>query len=218
YVPFSVSIDASKVPGNTLSLYWRAVQKDAATPAPSGRNEKKKDSKSDYPWEELGTVTLTPEQKAQKEPVRISRSIMVGPGNYDLIVVAKEPIPEKTPKNAPPQKVSVLKQPVTVPDLCNGELATSSVIVAERIEDLNAPLTPKEQTERPYAMGTMEIVPASSSKFKKTAELQTFVLIYNAKTDTAGKPDVLVEYNFYTKQSGGEKFFNKTNPQNLNAQ
>ncbi len=65
----------------------------------------------------------------------------------------------------------------------------------------------------------MEIVPApSSTKFTKKAELSTFLLIYNAKTDAANKPDVSVEYNFYAKQAGAEKFFNKTNPQNLNAQ
>jgi hypothetical protein len=29
---------------------------------------------------------------------------------------------------------------------------------------------------------------------------------------------VVVEYNFYAKEAGAEKFFNKTNPQNLNAQ
>ena len=33
------------------------------------------------------------------------------------------------------------------------------------------------------------------------------------------QPDVSVEYNFYQRLSGQpEKFFNKTNPQNLNAQ
>jgi hypothetical protein len=45
------------------------------------------------------------------------------------------------------------------------------------------------------------------------------MLIYNPKTDAGNKPDVLVEYNFYAKDNAGtEKFFNKTNPQNLNAQ
>src|SRR5438046_2390252 len=45
------------------------------------------------------------------------------------------------------------------------------------------------------------------------------MLIYNPKVDANNKPDVSVEYNFYQKQTGGaEKFFNKTNPQNLNAQ
>jgi len=132
--------------------------------------------------------------------------------------VAKEPTPEKAPKNAPPQKVSLIKQTITVPDLWNDELNTSSVIVAERIDPLATPLTPAQQAERPYAMGTMEIQPAFSTKFTKKDELSTFLLIYNAKTDSGNKPDVSVEYSFYAKQAGAEKFFNKTNPQNLNAQ
>ena len=65
----------------------------------------------------------------------------------------------------------------------------------------------------------MEIAPVYDLKFKKMSELSTFMLIYNPKTDSANKPDVVVEYNFYQKPAGQpEKFFNKTNPQNLNAQ
>jgi hypothetical protein len=93
------------------------------------------------------------------------------------------------------------------------------VIVASRIDPLPAPLTPQQQADRPYAMGTMEITPYYDMKFKKTNELSTFMLIYNPKTDSANKPDVTVEYNFYQKAAGQpEKFFNKTNPQSLNAQ
>ena len=106
-----------------------------------------------------------------------------------------------------------------MPNLWDGEFTTSTIIVAKSIEPLAAPLTPQQQADRPYAMGAMEIVPAFSTKFNKQTELSTFMLIYNAKTDpTNNKPDVTVEYNFYAKQSGGEKFFNKTNPQALNAQ
>jgi hypothetical protein len=115
--------------------------------------------------------------------------------------------------------MSVLKNEVTVPDFWNGELATSSVIIAQRIDPLPAPLTPQQQSDRPYALGSMEIVPAPDTKFTKKSELSTFMLIYNPKTDTTNKPDVMVEYNFYTKPAGAEKkFFNKTQPQNLNAQ
>jgi hypothetical protein len=65
----------------------------------------------------------------------------------------------------------------------------------------------------------MEIVPAFDTKFTKKSELSTFMLIYNPKVDSANKPDVSVEYNFYQKPAGQpEKFFNKTAPQNLNAQ
>ena len=105
-----------------------------------------------------------------------------------------------------------------MPDLWNEELNTSSVFVAERIDPLPAPLTPQQQAERPCAPGAMEIVPATDTKFAKSDELQTFLLVYNAKTDKDNKPDISVEFNFHTTVGGAEKFFNKTNPQNLNAQ
>ena len=218
YLPFTVAIDPSKVTSGKVSFYWRVVAKDTA-PAPAAddkkKDDKKKDARPEYAYEDLNTVNIPPGQSGQ---IRISRSFTVAPGNYDVYVLVKEPTPEKAPKNAPPQKVSVIKQSVTVPDLWNGELNTSSVIVAERIDPLPAALTPQQQGERPYALGTMEIMPAATNKFTKKAELSTFVLIYNAKTDAENKPDVSVEYNFYAKQAGAEKFFNKTNPQNLNAQ
>ena len=219
YLPFSVFIDPSKIAGNKLTFYWRVVATDAAAAAaPAGKDAKKDDKKGgrpEYAYEDLNTIQM---QSGQTGPMRISRSFTVSPGKYDVFVVAKETAPEKAPKNAPPQKLGLIKQSVTVPDLWNDELNTSSVIVAERIDPLPAALTPQQQGERPYALGTMEIVPASSSKFTKKAELSTFLLIYNTKMDATNKPDVTVEYNFYAKQGGSEKFFNKTNPQNLNAQ
>src|SRR4051812_42647064 len=221
YLPFIIAVDPSKVSGGKVSVYWRVVSKDApaaaaAQPAKKDekKDDKKKDAKPEYAYEDLNTVTLN-----AAEGGRISRSFTVPPGNYDVYVVVKEPTPEKAPKNAPPLKVSLIKQTIAVPDLWNGELNTSSVIIAERIDPLPAPLTPAQQGERPYALGTMEIVPAPSTKFTKKAELSTFMLIYNAKTDAQNKPDVLVEYNFYQKPAGKqETFFNKTNPQPLNAQ
>jgi hypothetical protein len=223
YVPFTVSIDPSKVSGN-VALYWRVVSKDAAAaaaPAAQKKDDKDKDKdkdkkKSDYAYEDIAFVPVTPGQS----PMRMSRSFTVPAGAYDVFVVVKEPTNEKAPKNAPPPKMSVLKQAVNVPDFWNAnELNTSSVIIASRIDPLPAPLTPQQQADRPYALGSMEIVPAFDTKFTKKSELSTFMLIYNPKVDGANKPDVTVEYNFYQKPSGQpEKFFNKTAPQNLNAQ
>jgi hypothetical protein len=224
YVPFTVSIDPSKVAGDKVAFYWRVVAKNAAAaeapPAAAGKkDDKKKDDKnnkkSDYAYEDVTFVPVTPGQT----PVRISRSFTVPAGTYDVYLIAKEPTPDKAPKNAPPPKMSLLKQSVTVPDFWNGDLATSSVIVAQRIDPLPTPLTPQQQADRPYALGQMEIVPTFDTKFSKKSELSTFMLIYNPKVDAANKPDVTVEYNFYQRQAGQpEKFFNKTNPQNLNAQ
>ena len=221
YVPFTVQIDPSKVSGGTVAFYWRVVSKTppvAAVPEPGKKDDKKdkdKGKKSDYAYEDISFVPVT----AGQTSLRISRSFTVPGGNYDVYLVAKEPTPEKAPKNAPPQKMSAVKQTVTVPEFWSTELATSSVIVAQRIDPLPAPLTPQQQADRPYALGTMEIIPTFETKFTKKAELSTFMLIYNPKVDKANKPDISVEYNFYQKLAGApEKFFNKTNPQNLNAE
>jgi hypothetical protein len=232
YVPFTVSLDPSKVAGGTVAFYWRVVAHNpAAAPEPVAAGQKKDDKKDkdkkkpEYAYEDISFVPVT-----GQGPAHISRSFTVAAGTYDVYLVAKEPTPEKAPKNAPPQKVSVAKQTVTVPDFWNTELNTSSVIVAQRIDPLPAPLTPQQQADRPYALGTMEIVPAFETKFTKKSELSTFMLVYNPKVDSANKPDVVVEYSFCQAASGaeppkpgepckaGEKFFNKTNPQNLNAQ
>jgi hypothetical protein len=224
YVPFTVQLDPSKVAGGNVAFYWRVVSKSPAAAAPAADPKAKKDDKkdknnegrkTDYAYEDITFVPVT----AGQNPMHISRSFTVPAGDYDVYLVAKEPTPDKAPKNAPPAKVSAIKQSVTVPDYWNGELATSSVIIAQRIDPLPAPLTPQQQADRPYALGAMEILPTFETKFTKKAELSTFMLIYNPKVDSANKPDVSVEYNFYQKLSGQpEKFFNKTNPQNLNAQ
>ena len=225
YVPFTVQLDPSKVSGGTVAFYWRVVSKTPAAPAAApeaGKKDDKKDKdnkdnkgrKSDYAYEDISFVPVT----AGQTSIKISRSFTVPAGSYDVFLVAKEPTPEKAPKNAPPQKMSALKQTVNVPDFWSNELQTSSVIVAQRIDPLPAPLTPQQQADRPYALGTMEIVPTFETRFTKKAELSTFMLIYNPKVNAANKPDISVEYNFYVKPAGQpEKFFNKTNPQNLNA-
>jgi hypothetical protein len=226
YAPFTVTIDPSKVTGGPVAFYWRVVSKDAAAappppPADAKKDDKDKDKKNqaakrpEYAYEDVSFVTVN-----GQGPMRVTRSLTVPAGAYDVYVAVKESSPAQPPKNAAPAagKASVIKQTLTVPDFWNGDLATSSVILASRIDPLPAPLTPQQQVERPYALGGLEIVPVFDTKLTKKDELQTFMIIYNPKTDGSNKPDVMVEYNFYAKAAGAEKFFNKTTPQNLNAQ
>jgi hypothetical protein len=218
YVPFTLTLDPGAVTAKSLTVYWRVVPQGAAVPPPPAES---KDPKTAAPPPvEIAYVdmTTTGVPSASSGPARISRSFSVPAGSYDVFVVVKEPTPERPARNAPMPKASLVRQTVVVPDLWNGELNTSSVFVAQRIDPLPAPLSPQQQAERPYALGTMEIVPVAETKFAKSGELSTFLLIYNARTDAMNKPDVSVEFNFYAKQAGAEKFFNRTNPQNLNAQ
>ena len=217
FVPFSVTLDSSKISGGTVVLYWRVLSKNGAPPADpaaKGKNDDKdKDKKPAYAYEDISFVPATKDAS-----MHVSRSFTVAAGAYDVFVVAKEQAPDKPPKNAPPPKTALIKQTVTVPDFWNGELNSSSVLMAKSIDPLPAPLTPQQQAERPYALGAIEIQPVFDTKFSKKSELSTFMLIYNPKIDSSNKPDVMVEYNFHAKAGGTEKFFNKTNPQNLNAQ
>jgi hypothetical protein len=97
------------------------------------------------------------------------------------------------------------------------ELSTSSVIIASAIEPVTTALTPQQQQENPYTFGSMRVVPSDDAKLKKNGELQVLFWIYGAQPDTNQKPDVTVEYNFHQKTADGEKYFNKTAPQALNA-
>jgi len=238
FVPFTVTIDPSKLSGGTIAFYYRLVRKDAApppaaAPAPAKKDDKKdekQDTKKrpDYPWEDVSLVQLS-----GNGPQRVSRSFAVGAGTYDVVIVAKDQTPEKPAKNAPPLKAEIATHTITVPDLWNDELNTSTVIMAERIEPLAAPLTPEQIKTRPYAaMGAMEIFPMFGElKYTKKSELSLLMLIYNAKPDQTGKPNLTVEFNFCQADPApaadakpaepckqGEKFFNRTAPENFNAQ
>ena len=212
FVPFSVSVDTSKLSSKQVALFWRAVAKNAPAPDPAA---KKDDKGPQYLFQYLQTVDVP---SGQAGPTGISRSFVLPAGEYDVYVVAKEPDPKK--KSDPPAKFGIVKQTLSVIDLWNGEFNTGSVIVAERLDPLPAPLTLAQIEERPYAaiVAGNEIVPARNPKFKKSGELTVFMPIYNAKVDAAGAPDVVAEYSFYISQNGSEKYFNKTQPQPFNAQ
>src|SRR6476659_2175512 len=47
YVPFTVTVDASKLSGTNVAFYWRVVNKNAAAAAPAAPADAKKDEKKD---------------------------------------------------------------------------------------------------------------------------------------------------------------------------
>lgn len=215
----------------------------APAPAEKGRNERDKDKKAadpkaaaaaapaTYPFEDIHFLEVRQEAVKPTEtakPARISRAFAVSPGEYDVYVAVKERTPASVaqpaakggapaPAAAPAGRMGVAKQTITVPNYWSNEFTTSTVIVADRVENLKEPLTAQQQMERPYAMGTTEIVPAFDLKFSKTETLAVIFLVYNPAV-TAGKPDLTVEYTFHQKAADGEKRFNSTDPQNFNAQ
>jgi len=226
YVPFTITFDQTQAPaGRMVTMFTRVVNKAMAAAAPPADAKKGKDDKSknlhpEYVYQDASFITLTPPASAT-EPYRISRAFAVPAGEYDVYVTLKERLPvDAKDREKTPTKGGVLKQTISVPNFWSEELATSSIIVADKVEPLSAPLTQREQIEQPYTLGTTQIFPSMTNTFSKKNELSIVFLIYNPVLGADKKPDVSVDYSFFQKvasETSGEKFFNKTNPQVFSA-
>lgn len=200
FVPFTLEITG--LPQKDAALYVRVVD-------PTQKVDPKK--KVEYPWDD---VHFVPAAQLAGTPMRLNRVFMAKAGTYDVYTLIKERVPEKAPKGTP-SKAGLVKTTVTVPDL-GAEFTTSSVLVADKVNILSAPLSPDEARERPFAFGTQELEPAADMDFTKAEELSIFFQVYNPGLNANGKPDLTLEYNFHRKEGAEEKFFNKTNPQPVN--
>jgi hypothetical protein len=237
YVPFTVSVDPSAFSAATpVGLYLRVAKRGelppttAAVAAKEPDKKKKDDKKGDqqkgtqvdarhqYAFEDVYFFDLPAPVAGQRTLLR--RAFAVAPGDYDVYVALKErnATPAGTAAAAASPKVGVIKHELTVPSLA-GELTTSSVILAEKVDVLQQEIGTDRQSENPYTFGAMKLTPSLSGKFVKSQDLNVIFWIYGAGVDAATKkPSVEVEYNFHQKTGDGEKFFNKTEPQVMNAE
>jgi len=203
FVPFVLTV--TNAPKTDVAMYVRVVNPAAVPDAKTKRVE--------YPWDDIHFI---PAAALAGEPVKLNRVFMATAGTYDVYIAFKERLPEKAPKNSVP-KMGVLKTKVTVPDFYNGELSTSTMLVADKVNMLSAMLGPDEARERPFVFGMQELLPALDMEFKKAEELSIFFQVYNSGLDSAGKPNLTLEYEFHKVEGTGEKFFNKTTPQTVTA-
>jgi hypothetical protein len=226
YVPFTVAFEQAQAPaGKALVMYWRIVNKAQSATKPAGEAAKGKDDKSkrvnpEFAYQDIDLVTLTPPSSAT-EPYRLSRSFAVPPGEYDVFVTLRERLaPDAKDREKTRVKTGVLKQTVTVPNYWTEQLATSTIIVAEKIDILDVPPAQSQAKSEPYTIGMLQIVPAKTMKFSKKSEFSFYFQVYNAALGEDKKPDVTVENKFYRKvatEATGEKYFNATSPQAFNV-
>ena len=152
-------------PGTSVAAYLRVAPKGSTgLPAPAAGEKAPA-----YPFEDVYFTELRSTGTGQ--PLKLTRAFAAPPGTYDVYFAIRERPAAATAPDAP-VKVAILKQELMVPNYHADELQTSSVIVADKIEQLTAPLTPEAMQERPYVLGDSEISPAADMKFKKTEELQ----------------------------------------------
>src|SRR5262245_21150465 len=230
WVPLTLTLDPTKTAPGPLTLYLRVTPRGLTAPvaAPAApaepakdskdkdKDKKKKDDKDKdkkgaaaapaaptYPYDDVALLEL--KAPAPGQPLRIQRGIGVPSGSYDLYVVLHE--------RSANGKSSVLKQPLDVPNYTGSDLMTSTIILAERVDQLPAPIATDQQSEHPYAFGQTEIVVSPEHKFKKTQELIVLFQIYNPNLTADKKFNLEATYTFYRQEPGGEKRFNSTEPQ-----
>jgi hypothetical protein len=182
--------------------------------ADNARKLQEQAPKVEYAFEDVRPAQVFPNPPAGM-PLRWPAALAVPAGDYDVYVLFKEPTKDR--KTQP--KAGLLKVAITVPNYFTDELATSTVFVTNQTDQLKAPPTLDDLQRYPYIFGMMRIVPPmdATPKFAKKDELSIVFYIYNAGLDkTTGKPSLTVDYNFYHKVDGAEKFFNRTDPQVLN--
>jgi hypothetical protein len=231
YVPFTLAVDKAQL-SKGAALYVRIVSAEQAASFASAMvaaSAPPKDGKAAPPprpsfqWDSVHFLDAPDGQ--------LSRAVQLKPGQYVAFVALKEKSPapagnqrnnRNNDKNAPPVAAAgpagLLRHEITVPDYNTADLRTSSVIVAQSVEPLSAALPADQQEANPYVFGPMRIVPSPDGKFSKSGELSVIFWIYGAKEAASGKPDVVVDYSFHQKLAEGEKYFNKTAPQPLNAE
>ena len=213
YVPFTVTIDASKMAAPATALYVRAVAKGAAPAAEQKPDQNRRGNQQPqapmYPWDDIQFLNVPADGQ-------VSRAMMLKPGEYDVFIAVKERSPDQPQRNQPPPKSGLLRQSITVPDYTGPQLAISTPIVATAVEPLQTPLSPEEQRTNPYTFGgALRVVPSRDMKFKTSGEFLMVFWVYGQPA--SGKPDVQIEYNFHHKTAEGEKYFNKAQPQVFNA-
>jgi hypothetical protein len=194
FVPFTVTVAPAQLSAASALMYVRAMRRGSAVSLGQSGQVR-------HPFELIFPVQLG----GKDEPVRITRGFALPPGEYDVYVALRERAPDLF-ASEPRLKAAVLKQPLSVPDFWAGELATSSVVLADRIDPLLEAPAGDDALERPYVIGESEIHPAQGSSFGKSRELIVVFLIYNARISADRNFDVQVDYHlFRTMVKGAER-------------
>ena len=214
YVPFTLTLDPAQIDGSNVAVYLYVD--DPAAAAAAEEAEDSDDEPQEAVFEDAYFIRLG--EPGADDMVRINRAFSAPGGEYDVYVAMRRSLgedPDDDELEALP--VMLLKRSVPVPDLWTEELQTSTVLIAQEVEPLAAPLSPEEQIENPYTLGTTRIVPKFDRVFGNQEDLNLLMLVYNPRL-ADNMPNITVEYNFHQQTEAGEEFFNKTNPQEFNAQ
>ena len=215
YVPYRVTLDASQLAGSAVAGYLFVVPH---MDAPDDDLDLDDRNLPEATFEDAYFIDLS-DAPEDGSSIELRRAFTAGGGTFDVYLALSESLGEDADDDDREDVIVMMSRTVVeVPDFWNGELQTSSILMAAAIEPLSAPLSPEEQAENPYALGTTKITPKPDENYTQNDELSLIMLVYNAGVTGDEKPDLTIEYNFHTRTDDGEEYFNQTSPQAFNSQ
>ena len=206
YVPFTLTLDPGRVSSSTVAIYVFVVPAEVATELAGDRPE--------AIFEDAYFAEAT---ASSDGPIRITRAITAPGGAYDAYIAMRDSAGDDD-GDPPTTPILLMRYRLEVPDFWTPQLATSTVLLNESIENLSAPLTPQQQIESPYTLGTMRLVPKIGTSYTQEDTLSLLFLVYNPRLVDGAKPNVTVSYDFHQQTPDGEEFFNRTGNQEFNGQ
>jgi len=221
FVPFTLTFAQTEMTSRRVLLYVRAERQSA----PTAEKPRRRLSPA---YETIFPVRL---DTTSGRLARIMRGFAVPPGRYRVVVVLRE-MPENPEEPMARRTSGSLVRELDVPDFWTGELAISTVMLADRVEPLSAPVPADELDEHPYVVGTNRIHPAQGTSFPRNRELVVVFLVYNPFVGIDKHFDLQVDYHLFRKDPGGappgggppdgpgprrgERYVTRTNPQRFN--
>jgi hypothetical protein len=205
YVPYTLEISGSTF-SDFAAMYVRAVRK--APKAGVGVLTARAPKSSDFAFADVYFLS----DQGPPQTGAISRALELPAGEYDVYVALRQRASKD--RKAPPPRMAVHTQSLTVPDMNSG-LTTSSIILAKSLEPAAAQLTAQEQLEQPFSISGYKITPAFTATIPKGGELLLVFFVYNEGVAASGKPDLDVDYNFF--RAAEEKPFSKLATTPFNA-
>lgn len=228
YVPFQVELDSQTLSSPAVAVYVRAVAKGRQAAgaaktdaAPEQEKAQKQEQNEEQSAKDTGETTFpfedfyvgTTKQLGPNAPSVLSGYAVLPTGSYDLYVALRA----RAADAAKPFEAIVVKAPLDIPNYVDGELTTSSVLLATRMEELPKEPTPQERHDNPYTLGRARLIMAPNGVFAQGDGFNLVMFVYNFGTDQNKKPDVTVEYQLFEKQGEAEKEFVKLESQTYDA-
>src|SRR5688500_11556184 len=144
FVPFTIGITGPELSSRAALLYVRVER-----PGQSVRGKPR-----DPPVYE--TIFPAELEARSGQPITVTRGFAVPPGRYRVVVVLRE-APETPLTPMAHRRAGTLVLDLAVPDFWTGELAVSTLMLADRVELLKQPIPAGELDEHPYVVGSHRI-------------------------------------------------------------